>query len=29
MEMPNRWGFYVQTNGDVIQPIKYVRAVPC
>lgn len=29
MEMPNRWGFYVQTNGDVIQPIKYVRAMPC
>lgn len=28
MEMPNRWGFYVQTNGDVIQPIKYVRAMP-
>lgn len=28
MEMPNRWGFYVQTNGDVIQPSEYVRAVP-
>lgn len=28
MEMPNRWGVYVQTNGDVIQPIKYVRTVP-